>query len=99
RQALSNAAADNRIIVIESITSNGKTAELAKLLDKIGATKNVLIVVDNKSTDLTLASRNLANTKVVAANYINVFDALNADSIVFTNAALAVVTDWLGGVK
>ncbi|MGC1177201.1 MAG: 50S ribosomal protein L4, partial [Candidatus Saccharimonadales bacterium] len=43
RQALSLASTAGKIVVIEDVVSKeGKTAELAKLLQKIGAEKNVL---------------------------------------------------------
>lgn len=96
RQALS-LKADN-VIVIEDVKA-AKTNEFAKLLDKVGANKNVLIVVDNKAPELVLASRNIASAKLVSAKYLNVFDVLNADSIVFTTAALNVVSEWLGGTR
>ncbi|HET7320526.1 MAG TPA: 50S ribosomal protein L4 [Candidatus Saccharimonadales bacterium] len=99
RQALTTANIAGKVIVIEDVKSTGKTTELAKLLNKIDATKNVLLVVDSKTAEMVKASRNLATTKVVSAKYINVYDVLNADSVVFTNAALAVVTEWLGGAK
>lgn len=99
RQALTTAAQADKVAVIEDITASGKTSELAKLLRKVEATKNILVVVDSKTPEVVRASRNLANTKVVAAKYVNVYDVLNADSVVFTNAALSVVSDWLGGAK
>jgi len=100
RQALSLASVAGKISVIENIASkDGKTAELAKLLAKIGATKNTLLVVDNKTAELERASRNLTDVKLVVANYLNVFDVLNADSIILTNDALATVSTWLGGDK
>jgi large subunit ribosomal protein L4 len=96
RQALSVAAAAKKVIVIEDITSkDGKTADLAKLLTKLGANRRTLIAVDTKSAELTRASKNLQNVKLVQANYLNVFDIMNADTILLTTAALAVVTDWL----
>ncbi len=97
RQALSIASSENKIIVIEDVVSKeGKTAEIAKLLAKIGATRNVLIVVDNKTPELARATRNLPNVKVVSAMYVNVYDSLNADCIVMSQKALAVVNEWLG---
>lgn len=96
RQALSLAAAAKKIVVIEAINSkDGKTAELAKLLGKIGATRRTLIAVDHKDDMLVRASRNLSEVKLVQANYLNVYDVLNADTIVLTNAALDIVTKWL----
>src|SRR3984957_3271725 len=42
RQALSMAADDNKIIVIEELKLKGKTSDAVKLLDKIGVMKNAL---------------------------------------------------------
>ena len=96
RQALSLSAADNKISVIESLdVKSGKTADLVKLLAKLSATRNVLVVVDNKTPEVTRAAANIQQVKVVSAKYVNVFDALNADSIIFTADALKATTEWL----
>lgn len=95
RQALSLAANDGKVIIIEDIKAI-KTAELAKLLAKIGAGDSVLLAVDAKTPELDRASRNLASVKLVSANYLNVFDILNCNQLVMTKAALATVNDWLG---
>ncbi len=100
RQALSVAADAGKLIIIEDLkVKEGKTAEAAKLLTKIGATRNTLVVVADKGEELVRATRNLSNVKLVQARYVNVYDVMNADSIVFTNDALAAVSDWLGGEK
>ncbi len=97
RQALSLASESGKVSVIEALEiKTGKTSDLVKLLAKVSAVRNVLIVVDHKSPELTRASKNLTEVKVVAAKYLNVFDILNADSILFTSSALAPVSDWLG---
>lgn len=97
RQALTLAAEGNKVVVLEALELKGKTAEAAKLLEKIGATKNTLVVVENKTPELVRALNNLGNVKVVQARYVNVFDVLNADHVVVTNGALTVVNEWLGG--
>ncbi|HVS58913.1 MAG TPA: 50S ribosomal protein L4 [Candidatus Saccharimonadales bacterium] len=100
RQALSVAADANKIVVMEDVVAkDGKTAELAKLLEKIGAGKRVLVAVDTKGEELVRAASNLSNVKVVQATYLNVFDVLNADTIVLSQKALAMVAEWLGGKK
>lgn len=100
RQALSLAAEDKKITVIESIAiKEAKTAELAKLLKKIEAKKRVLVVVEDKTDELVQAARNLRDVKIVQANYVNVFDTLNADTIVVTEGALKAISVWLGGKK
>jgi len=96
RQALSLAADAGKIIVIEDVVSkDGKTAGLSKLLAKIGAEGSVLIVVENKSDMLMRACRNLRGVRLVGAHYVNVYDVMNADKIVFVKAALDLVTERL----
>lgn len=97
RQALTTASDANKIVVVEDVALKGKTAEAVKFFDKINVTRNILLVVDTKHDDVTRATSNLQNVKVVNAQYLNVYDILNADSIVVTSKALAVVHEWLGG--
>lgn len=98
RQALSLAAASEKVTVIDDITIvSAKTKDAAALLSKINATGSVLIAVDSKSPELDRATRNLGNIKLVQARYLNVYDVLNADKIVFSKTALSHVSEWLGG--
>ncbi len=100
RQALSLAADGGKVIIIESVDfKDAKTSAATTLLTKIGAVKKTLIVVENKTDEVVRATNNLKNVKVVQAKYLNVFDTLNADHIVITNAALSIVSEWLGGTK
>jgi large subunit ribosomal protein L4 len=97
RQALSLAAGSGKIAVIETLQiKDGKTADMAKLLAKINATRNTLLIAEDKTEELVRATSNLPNVKLVQANYTNVYDTLNADHIVITDAALKLVVDWLG---
>jgi len=96
RQALSLASTAGKIVIIEDLVSkDGKTAELVKLLAKIEARRNVLLIVEHKTPELTRASRNIPGVILTSAHYINVVDVLNADSIIFTQAALQRTTEWL----
>jgi large subunit ribosomal protein L4 len=96
RQALTVAANANKVVVIEDIVSKeGKTAELSKLLTKIAAKRNVVLVVEHKTPELARASSNLQNVILTTSTYLNVYDILNADNLVFTNDALAKTTEWL----
>lgn len=100
RQALSLAASESRISVIESLDfKDGKVAPFVKLLNKVEAKGTVLVVVNHKDEKTDRATSNLQNVKVVNANYLNVFDIMNADSIVMEEEALKTVTTWLAPVK
>lgn len=96
RQALSLAAEAGKVKVIEALVyKEGKTAPTVKLLQKIGADKNVLLVVGVKDEMVERATRNVPNLKAVQATYLSVFDVLNADHIVISQESLAVINDWL----
>jgi large subunit ribosomal protein L4 len=96
RQALSLAAQDGKFKVIESFEcKDGKVAKSAELLQKIEAGGRVLLVVNLKDELVNRATNNLADVKAVHAHYLNVFDILNADSIVVDQKALLLVTEWL----
>lgn len=100
RQALSLAAAADKIVVVENLTSKeGKTGDIVKLFAKLGAKRNVLAVVTDKTPELVRATANLSEVKLVAATYVNVFDVMNADTILLTSEAQKAVEAWLGGKK
>ncbi len=100
RQALSLAASEDRIKIIESFDNkDSKTAVTAKFLSKIEAKGSVLLVLDNKNEDTERAVSNLPGVKAVSANYLNVYDIMNANVLVITAKALDVVNQWLGGKK
>lgn len=100
RQALSLAASENRVKVIESfVSADGKVAAVAKLLGKIEATGNVLVVLENRDELVERAVRNLPGVQVTTANYLNVYSIMNADVLVITEKSLEVIKNWLGGKK
>lgn len=95
KQALSLKNAD-KAIVVESIATTGKTKEIAKKLNDLKLNdKAVLMVVDTKAPEILRATNNLANLKLVRATYLNVFDILNADAIIFSETALKATENWL----
>jgi len=100
KQSLSLAAADNKIKIIETFEcKDGKVKPIIKLLDKIEANGNILLVLDVKNESVIRSTRNIANLKVISAKYLNVFDVLNADSIIMSSKSLNVINDWLGDKK
>ncbi len=100
RQALSLAANEGKLIVVEGLTfKDSKTAAAAKFMNNIGATGTTLLAVSDKTDEITKATRNLSNLKLVTAKYLNVFDIINADHVVITHDSLKLIGEWLGGAK
>lgn len=94
RQALTLANEAKKIVVTD-IPVTAKTSEMAKFLDDKKFTRNVLMVVDEKTPELIRSTANLQNVLLVRATYLSVYYILNADHIVMTPAALAAVKTWL----
>src|SRR3990167_3181926 len=97
RFALSLAAKESRIVVVETFEcKDGRVKPTIALLNKIGAKGSILLVVSVKDVLVERATRNIPNIKVTQAKYLNVYDIVNADTIVVSQKALEMVNEWLG---
>ena len=81
------------------LSKSGKVADTVKLLGKLNATGNVLVVVDTVSPEIRRATNNLQKVLVLKADRLNVYDLLNADMVIISENAVKVVSEWLGGKK
>lgn len=99
RQALSMKNADKAVFTLDkSVKLDGKTKSATKVLKDMKLdNKNVLAVVAEKTPEVLRSTNNLPNVKLVRATYLNVFDIMNADAIVFSEAALKATEKWLMG--
>ena len=100
-QALSIKNADKAVIVLETpVKLTGKTKDAAKMLKDLKLEgKNTLFVVAEKTPEVLRSTNNIANLKLVRSQYLNVFDIMNADAIVFDVEGLKATTEWLKGDK
>lgn len=96
KQALT-LANEAKKITVDDIKTTGKTSEVAKYLADKKFTRNVLIVVDEKTPDLIRATANLQNVILVRSTYLTVFHILNADHIVMGKSAVKTAANWLTG--
>ncbi len=99
RQALSMKNADKAVFVLDKeVKLTGKTKDAVKVLKDMKLEgKNVLAVAAEKTPEVLRSTNNLPNVKLVRATYLNVFDIMNADAIVFSEAALKATEKWLLG--
>lgn len=99
RQALSMKNADKAVFVLDKdVKLTGKTKDAVKILKDMKLDgKNVLAVAAEKTPEVLRSTNNLPNVKLVRATYLNVFDIMNADAIVFSEAALKATENWLIG--
>lgn len=99
RQALSMKNADKAVFTLaKDVKLTGKTKDAEKVLkDMKLEDKNVLAVAAEKTPEVLRSTNNLPNVKLVRATYLNVFDIMNADAVVFSEAALKATEKWLLG--
>lgn len=85
--ALSHLFKEGKLFVVDSMASEGKTAELNKRLKTFGVKKAVL-VDDVSDEKFQLAARNLPDYKYFPVAGINVFDLLKFDAAVITKNSI-----------
>ena len=85
KQALSLKNAEKAVFTLDpTVKLTGKTKDAVKVLKDMKLEgKKVLAVAAEKSPEVLRSTNNLANVKLVRATYLNVFDIMNADAIVF----------------
>jgi len=100
RQALSIKSHEGAIRVIDSFEcKDSKVKSTLNLLNKIDAKGSILIALSKKDDNASRATRNVPNVEVIQSKYLNVFNVLNADTIIFDKESLVIVHEWLGGKK
>ena len=77
------------VIVIDKLELNdNKTKNLKSLLSKLKLNSKVLIVTDQISENLQLASRNLREVHVLSHRSLNVYEIMKNNKVVFTKKAI-----------
>jgi len=93
KSALSAKAAENAIIVVDGLKLDEiKTKTMAAFLGKIEAPK-ALVVTEQVDANVVKSARNIPGVVTSPAKLINVYDILNAKSLVVDKAALAVIEE------
>ena len=77
------------VVVIDKLELNdNKTKNLKSLLSKLKLNSKVLIVTDQISENLQLASRNLREVHVLSHRSLNVYEIMKNNKVVFTKKAI-----------
>ena len=97
RSALSLRASQNEIIVLDNLTFEApKTKALIEVLGNLKvADKKALIVLAQNDNNVFRSSTNLKKANVITAGELNTYSIMNANSVIFTEGALAAVESTL----
>jgi len=100
RSALSVKAANGEIILVDALKLDEvKTKAMAEALRTIAGSEKVLLLIpsnDPEYEDIKRAGANLADVKLLMANYLNIRDLLGSKQVVIPVAALDIIEGYLG---
>lgn len=95
--ALSSKLAANEIVVVDQIKTDAyKTKTMVSMLGAINAGKKSLVVLDATDDMVVKSFANIPGVKTVRANQLNVYDILNCNTFVMTQAAAAIIEEVYG---
>jgi len=95
--ALSYKNKEKNLIVVDNIDlETTKTKDMIKLLESLKINeKKVLIVMDELTENVILASRNLSNVLLMEPVELNVLDIVNADVLLLNSQAVSDIEEAL----
>lgn len=96
RSALTDKVNNKELVVIDSLNIDSlKTKDIKKLMADLKLAGKVLFVTENDAENLYLATRNLGYALVLMANELNVYDIVNADTMVVEEGAVKYIEEVL----
>ncbi len=88
RHALSSKAKTGNLVIIDDVTSDGKTAALAKQVKNLGWKRALIIDGASVNENFMQAARNIEGLDVLPSMGANVYDILKRDTLVITKAGI-----------
>lgn len=95
--ALSLRTSEQKLIVVDNFTTDGKTKSVAQVLKTLSGSSKVLVVDAKENEKLVRGAKNLAASQWIAPEGVNVYDILRHDTLVITQAAVQQLTQSLTG--
>ena len=88
-----NVNEQNLVVVDEFNFETPKTQEFVKILDAVKAGGKILFVATEEDDATILSARNLQYVKIVYPQGINVYDIVNVDTLLVSEAALKTIEE------
>ena len=95
KSALSSKARDGKLIVVDNLKSDGKTASLMGKLSKMGLENALIIGGAELDENFQRAANNIPHIDVLPQAGINVYDILRRDVLVLTKDSAAHIEERL----
>jgi large subunit ribosomal protein L4 len=96
RKALTERLNAGDVIVVDDIKlAAPKTKEFVGVLAALEVKKTALVVIDNADQNVQRASRNIENVEVTTSDFVNTYQLLRSDKLVFTRGAFQKLEERL----
>jgi large subunit ribosomal protein L4 len=100
RSALSVKASENGLVLVSDLAlAEPKASLFSKAIEALAGNARTLVLVPDKSetyTNVLKSGRNLTESKLLLANYLNVRDLLQYEKVIIPLASLDVIKSYLG---
>ena len=94
KSVLSDKVQTNNFIVVDELKLDEiKTKNFKAVLNNLNVTKKALVVLNDNDKNVVLSARNLPTVKTSLTNTINVYDILNANTVVVTKDAVKTIEE------
>ena len=94
KSALTDKAQSNNLIVVDELKFDEiKTKKFAEVMNNLKATRKALVVLADNDKNVVLSARNLAEANTTLTNTLNVYDIVNAKTLVLTKDAVTKIEE------
>ena len=94
KSALTDKAQNNNLIVVDELKFDEiKTKKFAEVMNNLKATRKALVVLADNDKNVVLSARNLAEASTTLTNTLNVYDIVNAKTLVLTKDAVTKIEE------
>ena len=94
KSALTDKVLSNNLIVLEDLKFDEiKTKNFKNVLENLKVNNKSLVVLNDNDQNVVLSARNIPTVKTALTNTINVYDVLNAKTLVLTKEAVKTIEE------
>ena len=94
KSVLTDKVQNNNLIVLDELKLDEiKTKKFQAVLSNLNVTKKALVVLNENDKNVMLSARNIPTVKTSLTNTINVYDILNANTLVVTKDAVKTIEE------
>ncbi len=94
KSALSDKVANGKLVVVDALTFDApKTKEFAKVMTNLNVNDKALVVLNDNDANVVLSAKNIPTVKTGLTNTINVYDVVNAKTLVLTQDAVKTIEE------